>query len=129
MIAAAATIGSRDSCGRAACAPAPTSSISNVSADAASGPSSRDDLPDLEPPIDVAAEDRRDAVERAALENRERAVARLFRRLKHHEHVAVAGALEQQPRGADGPRRVDVVPARVHDARHLRTRTEARSLR
>ena len=48
----------------------------------------RDDLPHLEAAIDVAAEDRCDVRERAALDDRARTIAHFLGRLKDDEHVA-----------------------------------------
>ena len=94
MIAAAHTIGSAASCGRAPCAPRPASSISKVSADAASDPS-----------------------ERAALQHGGRAFAGLLGRLQHDEHVAGGGRGGEKMRRADRPRRMDVMATGVHHPR------------
>src|ERR1051326_1176928 len=79
-----------------------------------------DDLPHLKSPIDVTAEDRRDSVEHAALQNGERALPRFFGGLKDDEHVAHCRRLSEQRRRGDSPGRVNIMAAGVHHARYLR---------
>ena len=88
----------------------------------------RDDLPDFEAPVHVPTEDRGDVRERAALDDRARAVAQLLGRLKHHEHVARGRVTREKHRRADGPRRVHVVTTRVHHASVLGRERQPRVL-
>ena len=117
--APAPTTGSADSCGRAACAPRPINSIENVSADAASDPSSATTWPTpnrrstwppkmAETPLSARAE------------HVQSPAADLLRRLQHDQHIAQCWSSSEQRRGADRPRRVHIVTARMHDPRHLR---------
>src|SRR6185437_1781448 len=76
----------------------------------------RDDLPHLEPAIDVATEDRAHRVEHTGREDGARAFTNFLRRLKDYQHVTTRGRLEQQARRGNGPARVHVVAARVHHA-------------
>jgi hypothetical protein len=85
-------------------------------------------LPDIESSVHVAAENRRDTVEGAALENGERALPHFLGRLEDNEHVAFGRLLHQQRRRADRPRRMNVVTARMHHVRDDRRVRKARRL-
>ena len=92
------------------------------------GPFVDDHLPNLEATIHMTAENCRDAVERSALQDRERALADFLGRLKHDQHVALCRRLCEQRRRPDRPGRVHVVSAGVHHARNGRRERQVRRL-
>ena len=74
----------------------------------------RDQLADGESPVDVGAEDGLDLIQRPAFQDGGRSEADLLGGLEQHKDVPVGRLAREKMRRADGPRRVDVMPAGVH---------------
>ena len=115
MMAAAATIGSMPSCGRAPCAPLPVTSMVNARPMPPAG-RLRHNLADGKATVHVAAEDGSHLIERATGQNCRRTIPDFLGRLQHDQYVAARGLACQQHRGANGPRRMNVMAARMHNA-------------
>jgi hypothetical protein len=111
--AASATIGSLPR-GARGVRPAPMISIVNVSAEAASGPSSATTCPTVNLRSTCPPKIARASSMAPLSSTARRALSDLLGRLQHYEHVALGRVRREQSRRTDGPRCMDVVSARVH---------------